>query len=247
MTKNGSDIVVIDTIKGIDAINNGAPYKLASILTFGNFYLVNTGNDTNNILDKDDTIILFGKNQTPDKMFSLIYGNDYSDVNYVSNVSEAATCLISKKTLDLSKEVDYVFVAQPALTNALNKNNEATIYANIQEEYKKITNNQLIQAGLFIKEDVSKSTSKKFLSSLEKDVNDLLDNPSILDKFSDSEAISSKFVTLYGINHNIAKKCLNEANSIGLGFKYACDNKESIDEFIKLFNLTINDEDIYQK
>ena len=156
MTKNGSDIIVIDTIKGIDAINNGAPYKLASILTFGNFYLVNTGNDTNNILDKDDTIILFGKNQTPDKMFSLIYGNDYSDVNYVSNVSEAATCLISKKTLDLSKDVDYVFVAQPALTNALNKNNEATIYANIQEEYKKITNNQLIQAGLFIKEDVSK-------------------------------------------------------------------------------------------
>ena len=44
MTDNGNDIVVIDTIKGIDAINNGAPYKLAANLTFGNFYLASTGN-----------------------------------------------------------------------------------------------------------------------------------------------------------------------------------------------------------
>ena len=46
---------------------------------------------------------------------------------------------------------------------------------------------------------------------------------------------------------NIAKKTIENNNVIGLGFKYACDNKENINEFISLFNLTIEDEVIYQK
>lgn len=247
MTNNGSDIVVIDTIKGIDAINNGAPYKLAANLTFGNFYLASTCNDDNATLDKDDVIVSFGMGQTPQKVFELIYGNDFANMSYVTNVSEAATCLISKKTLDKAKDVDYVFIAQPVLTNALSKNKDASIYANIQEEYTRITGKSLIQAGLFIKDSVSKNDSKAFLEYLNEDIDELLANPSLLDKYSENEEITNKFTTLYGINSTLAKKTIENNNVIGLGFKYACDNKENINEFISLFNLTIKDEDIYQK
>ena len=247
MTDNGSDIVVIDTIKGIDAINNGAPYKLAANLTFGNFYLAGTGNDDNATLDKDDVIVSFGMGQTPQKVFELIYGNDFTNMSYVTNVSEAATCLISKKTLDKASNVDYVFIAQPVLTNALSKNKDASIYANIQEEYTRITGKSLIQAGLFIKDSVSKNDSKAFLEDLNKDIDELLANPSLLDKYSENEEITNKFTSLYGINSTLAKKTIENNNVIGLGFKYACDNKENINEFISLFNLTIEDEDIYQK
>ena len=247
MTDNGSDIVVIDTIKGIDAINNGAPYKLAANITFGNFYLASTGNDDNVTLDKDDVIVSFGMGQTPQKVFELIYGNDFTNMSYVTNVSEAATCLISKKTLDKASDVDYVFIAQPVLTNALSKNKDASIYANIQEEYTRITGKSLIQAGLFIKDSVSKNDSKAFLEDLNKDIDELLANPSLLDKYSENEEITNKFTTLYGINSTLAKKTIENNNVIGLGFKYACDNKENINEFISLFNLTIKDEDIYQK
>lgn len=247
MTNNGSDIVVIDTIKGIDAINNGAPYKLAANITFGNFYLASTGNDDNATLDKDDVIVSFGMGQTPQKVFELIYGNDFPNMNYVTNVSEAATCLISKKTLDKASNVDYVFIAQPVLTNALSKNKDASIYANIQEEYTRITGKSLIQAGLFIKDSVSKNDSKAFLENLNEDIDELLANPSLLDKYSENEEITNKFTALYGINSSLAKKTIENNNVIGLGFKYACDNKENINEFISLFNLTIKDEDIYQK
>ena len=247
MTDNGSDIVVIDTIKGIDAINNGAPYKLAANLTFGNFYLAGTGNDDNATLDKDDVIVSFGMGQTPQKVFELIYGNDFTNMSYVTNVSEAATCLISKKTLDKASDVDYVFIAQPVLTNALSKNKDASIYANIQEEYTRITGKSLIQAGLFIKDSVSKNDSKAFLEDLNKDIDELLANPSLLDKYSENEEITNKFTSLYGINSTLAKKTIENNNVIGLGFKYACDNKENINEFISLFNLTIKDENIYQK
>ena len=247
MTNNGSDIVVIDAIKGIDAIINGAPYKLAANLTFGNFYLASTGNDDNDTLDKDDVIVSFGMGQTPQKVFELIYGNDFTNMSYVTNVSEAATCLISKKTLDKAKDVDYVFIAQPVLTNALSKNKDASIYANIQEEYTRITGKSLIQAGLFIKDSVSKNDSKAFLEDLNEDIDELLANPSLLDKYSENEEITNKFTTLYGINSTLAKKTIENNNVIGLGFKYACDNKENINEFISLFNLTIKDENIYQK
>ena len=247
MTDNGSDIVVIDTIKGIDAINNGAPYKLAANITFGNFYLASTGNDDNATLDKDDVIVSFGMGQTPQKVFELIYGNDFTNMSYVTNVSEAATCLISKKTLDKASDVDYVFIAQPVLTNALSKNKDASIYANIQEEYNRITGKSLIQAGLFIKDSVSKNDSKAFLEDLNKNIDELLANPSLLDKYSENEEITNKFTSLYGINSTLAKKTIENNNVIGLGFKYACDNKENINEFISLFNLTIEDEDIYQK
>jgi hypothetical protein len=168
-------------------------------------------------------------------------------MSYVTNVSEAATCLISKKTLDKASDVDYVFIAQPVLTNALSKNKDASIYANIQEEYTRITGKSLIQAGLFIKDSVSKNDSKAFLEDLNEDIDELLANPSLLDKYSENEEITNKFTSLYGINSTLAKKTIENNNVIGLGFKYACDNKENINEFISLFNLTIKDEDIYQK
>lgn len=245
MTENGSDIVVIDTIKGVQTINNGAPYKLAATITFGNFYIASTGNDDNNTMDKEDEIVIFGKGQTPDKVFNLIYGSDYN-LNYVASVQEANKCLVSGKTLDLEKKVDYVFIAQPVLTNALEKNQNASIYANIQEEYKKVTGKGLIQASVFVKNSLSKNDTKNFLKSLNNDINDLLEDPNLLNdatKSMDQQIVSTKL----GVATPLAIKTLNNNNSIGLGFKYACENKEDINNFISLFNLEINDEKIYQK
>ena len=245
MTEKGSDIVVIDTIKGVQTINNGAPYKLAATITFGNFYIASTGNDDNNTMDKDDEIVIFGKGQTPDKVFNLIYGSDYN-LNYVASVQEANKCLVSGKTLDLEKEVDYVFIAQPVLTNALEKNQNASIYANIQEEYSKVTGKELIQASVFVKDTLSKNNTKNFLKSLNNDINELLEDPNLLNeatKSIDQQIVSTKL----GVATALAIKTLNNNNSIGLGFKYACENKEDIDNFISLFNLEITDEKIYQK
>ena len=130
------DVVVIDTVSGLKAINNGADFKIAATITFGNFYIASTGSDDDNIMDKNDTIILFGQNQTPDLLFNKIYGEGYN-IEYVTNVQDAAKCLVTGTNMITKSTVDYVFIAQPALFTVLNNTNAATygkanVYANIQ-------------------------------------------------------------------------------------------------------------------
>lgn len=246
MTDNGSDIVVIDTIKGIDAIKNGSPYKLAANITFGNFYIASTGNDDNETMDKDDVIVSFGIGQTPQKVFELIYGTDYTNIEYVENVSQAAKCLQTKQTIDKSKDVDYVFIAEPVLTQSLKVNTDAKVYANIQEKYTKKTNKGLIQAGVFVKNSTDKNKVNKFLDDLNNDISNLLADSEVLTttlKDVDNDA----YVAKYGIGMPIAKQTISNNNKIGLGFKYASENNDNIKEFCKLFNLEVNDEEIYKK
>ena len=241
------DIVVIDTVSGIKAINNGANFKLAATLTFGNFYLAATGNDANSTLDKDDVVILFGQNQTPDLLFNKIYGEGYN-VEYVTNVQDAAKCLASGKNMITKSTVDYVFIAQPALYTILNNKDaltygNASVYANIQEEYKKITNYDLVQASLFVNVNSDSKMVDSFLKDLEKDINNLLENPSLLsDKI---DFTSQELSTKYGVNFKACEQLLNDDNAIGLGYKKAIDNKENIDNFISLFNLGTTNEEIY--
>lgn len=243
------DVVVIDTVSGIKAINNGANFKIAANLTFGNFYIASTGNDDNDTMDKDDVIILFGQNQTPDLLFNKIYGEGYN-IEYVTNVQDAAKCLASGINMISKSTVDYVFIAQPALYTILNNQNAATygkasVYANIQDEYKKITNNELVQASIFVNNNSDTKMINSFLNDLSKDIFALLDDSTKLaSKINyDDQELTTKF----GVNFKACEKLLNDNNQIGLGFKMAIDNKDNIDSFVSLFDLNATNEEIYYK
>ena len=148
------DVVVIDTVSGIKAIEKGAPYKIAATITFGNFYIASTGNDDNNTFEKEDTIVIFGQNQTPDLLFKYIYGEGYN-IEYVTNVQDAAKCLAAGKNMITGSTVDYVFIAQPALYTILNNKDaktygKASIHINIQDEYFRKSGNNVVQASIFV-------------------------------------------------------------------------------------------------
>ena len=251
---NGSDIIVIDTVNGIKALNAGANYSLAATITFGNFYIASTGNDENGIMDNGDYIVVFSQGATPDLIFHYIYGNVYdSNLHYVQAVSDAATCLI--KGINIADEangidnqyVDYVMIAEPALTAALSQNNKASIYTNIQDEYKKKSNDlQMIQASVFVSKKLSLSNAKEYLNNLQETINSILDNPDLFVEGT-SNLSDTEFKDIFGIpNNKIAKKVLDN-NSIGLGFMDAYNNKESIDAFISIFGLEETNEEIYFK
>ena len=250
---SNKDIVVIDTVSGIRAINSGAPYKMAMNITLGNFYIASTGNDIDGVMNPGDKIVLFGQNQTPDKIFHYLYGNNYNEtIQYVTNVQDASKCLASGKNLVTQQNVDYVFIAQPALFATLNNKEAATygkssVYVNVQEEYKKKSNNlSLIQASVFVKNTSDKSVVDCFLDDLEKDIKDCLENPSLITegmgKISPEESLS-----LYGINPNVAKKVVEDGNSLGLGYIDAYSNKQAIDSFINLFEVSETNEEMYYK
>lgn len=242
------DAVVIDTVSGLKAIKNGAPFKMHSTLTFGNFFIASTGNDENKTLDPTDKIVLFGQNQTPDLIWHYIYGDTYdSSIEYVTAVSDAAACLASGKNVATGSDVDYVFVAQPVLFATLNNANaktygKASVYANVQELYKeKSGNKSMIQASLFVKNQEEYSI-ESYLKSLENDINAAVEDPNKvvegMSKISEDEA-KAKF----GIAANAAKAVLSQNNGLGLGFKRAKDIKDDINSFISIFGMdAISDE-----
>lgn len=245
------DVIVIDTVSGIKAINKGAPYKLAANITLGNFYIAATGNDDDGVMNEGDTIVLFGQNQTPDLVFHYLYGNTFdASIEYVTAVSDAAKCLASGKNVVTTSTVDYVFVAQPVLFATLNNTSaptygKASVYKNIQDEYKEKSGGKgMIQASVFLKSENDKAQGEKFLESLKNDINAGIENPDLIkngmDQLSEEEQAS-----VFGIKSAVAKAVVGNGNTVGLGYVKASDNKEAIDSFISLFGMEATNEEIY--
>ena len=244
------DILVVDLTSGVKAIANGADYKLGAILTFGNFYLASTGNDEDETMDTDDRIVLFGnENMLPSRIWHYLFNDEYDDsLVYEGNAQIAAAALASGKASDGS-DVDYVFLAQPALFASMKKNEKAKIYMDIQAEYKNRSGLDMIQAALFINNRVDQETADEFLKKLEVSIAALIDNPELanegLSVYKDEEAL-----TQYGFNPAVVVNVMKQTNALGnnamgLGFKRAIDIKDDIDSFLNVFDMDKTSEEIY--
>ena len=247
-SSSDKDIVVIDTVSGVKAIKNGAPFKLASNITFGNFFIAATGNDDDAKMNDGDVIVLFGEHQTPDLLFSYLYGTSFdTNKQFVTNVQDAAKVLITGKNFVTGDTADYVFIAQPVLYNALAKNPNASKYIDIQEEYsKKSGGKEMLQASVFIKDTVEQKVGKQFLEDLNNDIDNALKDPTViveaLKNLSEEEVAS-----IYGVDPTIVSNVIQDNNGLGLGYKKAVDNKQNIDSFLSLFDLGETSEEIYYK
>ena len=244
------DILVVDLTSGAKAIANGADYKLGAILTFGNFYLASTSNDEDETMDTDDRIVLFGnENMLPSRIWHYLFNDEYDDsLVYEGNAQIAAAALASGKASDGS-DVDYVFLAQPALFASMKKNEKAKISMDIQAEYKNRSGLDMIQAALFINNRVDQETADEFLKKLEASINALIDNPELanegLSVYKDEEAL-----TQYGFNPAVVVNVMKQTNALGnnamgLGFKRAIDIKDDIDAFLNVFGMDKTSEEIY--
>ncbi len=246
------DVLVVDLTSGVKAIENGAEYKLAAIITFGNFYLASTGHDENETMDADDKIVLFGnENMLPSRLWHYLYGTDYdASLIYEADAQQAAAALASGKASDGS-DVDYVFLAQPALFGSLKKNENAKVYADIQEEYKNKSGQDMIQAAVFIKNSVDEATGNAFLEKLQASIEAAIADPTKVEAglsvFKDDEATAQ-----YGFNPTVVVNVFKQKNALGvnamgLGFKKAIDIKSDIDAFLSIFSINQTSEEIYFK
>ena len=94
--------------------------------------------------------------------------------------------------------------------------------------------------------DIEQSDVMKNLGTLANMINEAIENPTLVKESMDQ--ISSEEVTsIFQINSNAAKAVLEDNNGLGLGYKKALDNKQSIDSFISLFSLGETNEEIYFK
>ena len=250
MAAESKDFVVLPTNAGVKSIiDNNLPYQLAATITFGNFYLVSLGNDDDdNGLDAGDTILLFQKNNVPDKIFHYVYGNDLnSGIHYVNAVSDAATAAMTGSFSDsddgLTYTPNYVLLAEPVLTNVLSKKQNVSVYADIQAKYKEVSGDkEIYQASVFVRNAVSKEDKDTFLKCLKKDIEAAIADPA---KMSEGMNRDTAAAEKFGVAPAMAEAVLKKNNGMGLGFKYARENKEAIETFLSLFNLRDIDEKIY--
>ena len=96
-SNSSKDVVVAPTNAGIAAINKGADFKLAATITFGNFFIVATGNDDDGVMNKGDKVLAFQENGVPGKIFNYVYGDRELDVKFAKDVQEAKNTILTEK------------------------------------------------------------------------------------------------------------------------------------------------------
>lgn len=240
-----ADVAVLPTNTGVDLLKTISCYKLAATITFGNLFVASTGLDEDGVMDENDYIVSFVPNAVPDKIFKSVYQVD-GGLHYVEDASEAAKCLKLKKDLsNNSADVDYVLLAEPALTKLANDGVEFNIYANLQTEYQNKYNNQKIfQASIFVHDRLDKTTTNAFLDEVKTNIQLLIENPSQL-----SEIVSANpnAASTLEINVPAAIGAIQNNNRLGIGFEYAYLNKQQIDTFLNIFGIEPTNEEIYFK
>ena len=239
MATGAKDIIILPTNAGVQQImKNNVSYKIAANITFGNLFVAATGHDDDGVMNGDDYVVLIQQNNVPDKLFQYCYGDlNLTNTHYLTQASNVKNVVATgKNPEDENADVDYVLVAEPAFAAGKAQNANATQYASIQEVYKtKSGNKEITQASVFVSNNANVEEVNKFLTALEKDINDFVTNPSVIDSYVtgfDQVQFASKF----GVgNAQLLKTLTTNGNRMGVGFKKASENKANIDQFLTMW------------
>ncbi len=237
------DIIVAPTNAGINAINNGANYQIAATLTFGNFYLLATGKDSDKTLNEGDKVLAFQQNGVAGKLFNFIYGDKNLSVDYLANAAA-----VKDKVLTEDVDYGYVMLAQPVVTAVLKAKTQAgySLFADMQADYKtKTGGKEITQASLFVSKDSDQAKVNDLLKYLKQDIEELIANPDVLDEAT--KDLEDQIVTTKLTANKELVKTLIKNNQLGLGYKEAFENKASIDSFVANFGIGETNEEIYYR
>ena len=241
------DVAVLPTNVGVTAINaKKVPYKLLCTITFGNLYVASTGKDDDGVMDADDYIVSFQQGAVPDKIFHYVYGTEFdSALHYVSGAADAAKCLKTGKNLaDESKQVDYVLLAEPALTKVLETTPTASVYADLQALYKEKSEGLILtQASVFVRSALEEKVVKDAIyKTIEESVNLMIKKSSNITSYMEKVDDSA---TIFGVEPEYAVKTMDAGNKMGIGCKLASEIKDDINKFLTIFGVSeIADENI---
>lgn len=230
--------VVFDFYNGLKSIKtNNADYKLARIITGGNFYLVGINNT--DAPTKDDYIVSFGQGLLPDLVYRSIYGDEIADAtHYVPGVGDAGAVL--EAGLHEGNQVDYVLVAQPVLFSKMSTSSikdSLTVVASLRDLWKDKTGQDAIpQAGLFINQTQYKNHSQQiddYLESLEDSVMTCIEDPTTMkqkiEEVGDADAQKAMFGFTSAVAFNVQK---DNANGFALVSTEEADTID-IDAFLE--------------
>ena len=248
--QNNYDIIVAPAKGGLTSIvKKNAEYKMAAVVTFGNFALVSTGNDDDGVLNEGDKVLYFQPADIPGAVFNALYGDlglttyNVDDVKATAQALNTGTYKIDEST---TVQLDYVFSAEPLISN-LSKTANVKEWAS-EAFSSKYEGKRIIQAAVFVNNKTDVSKINEFLTLLEGDMNKAVSNPKeIVNTFNLYGDVDMQ-ANMFGVDASIVFKCMKDHNGLGLGYLRANTAQDEIDFFINdILNsgLEINEEIYY--
>ena len=247
MLKREGDIAIVPSNFSAQLYNKKLGYKILGAIGWGSFYVVSRDNINSLEELKEKEVYTFGKGLTPDLIFQSILekkgiNKNSIKINYLSSGNEVAS-------LYLGKKVDTIVIPEPMLSKVLSKSPTSTIVANLNDEWKNITNSDLgyPQSTLVIKEEIYE-TNPKFVKEF---INKLTESISKLYKNS-GETVENVKRNSLSIDTSVLNKVLTRAN---IFYTPIIDCKEEYNNYFKILELTnkrviggkLPDEDIFAK
>lgn len=247
MLKREGDIAIVPSNFSAQLYNKKLGYKILGTIGWGSFYVVSRDNINSLEELKGKEVYTFGKGLTPDLIFQSILekkgiNKNSIKINYLSSGNEVAS-------LYLGKKVDTIVIPEPMLSKVLSKSPTSTIVANLNDEWKNITNSDLgyPQSTLVIKEEIYE-TNPKFVKEF---INKLTESISKLYKNS-GETVENVKRNSLSIDTSVLNKVLTRAN---IFYTPIIDCKEEYNNYFKILELTnkkviggkLPDEDIFAK
>lgn len=247
MLKREGDIAIVPSNFSAQLYNKKLGYKILGTIGWGSFYIVSRDNINSLEELKGKEVYTFGKGLTPDLIFQSILekkgiNKNSIKINYLSSGNEVAS-------LYLGKKVDTIVIPEPMLSKVLSKSPTSTIVANLNDEWKNITNSDLgyPQSTLVIKEEIYE-TNPKFVKEF---INKLTESISKLYKNS-GETVENVKRNSLSIDTSVLDKVLTRAN---IFYTPIIDCKEEYNNYFKILELTnkkviggkLPDEEIFAK
>lgn len=231
---NKYDIIVAPTNGGLMQIKQGANYKLAATVTFGNFYITASGRDADETLNSGDRILLFQENEIPDLVFKYVYGDLGLNVDYVADAEKTKEAIQNNYSVKISETetvfYDYIFTAQPVISAT-----NSTIFKDVQSEFKaKSGGLGITQASIFVNNLANKEKVNKFLDEIKTSISAGLENPELIKTEIEKLGPVKEQQNLYGVPGAMAFKVTKANNGFSLGFKRALEIKNEIESFVNL-------------
>lgn len=244
------DIIVAPAQGGLTKITKlSCQYKMAAVVTFGNFALVKV-NQNDETPSAGDKVLFFQENDIPGKTFKYLYGDLGLTTYAVANANQTVLSLNTgthKVSETETVQLDYVFSADPMITN-IGKANQ--VYERASDAFtRKTEGKKIIQAAVFVNNNAPKTKVNKLLDLLESDINTAVSNPKKLKNTINLVGDIDEQASLFGIDSTIVYNCMKDYNGLGLGFYRASEHKDEINYFINDIlqaNLNITDEAYYQ-
>ena len=184
--KGDYEAIAYDSTTALSKLSTySTDYKFVKLLTGGNLYLTSINKDANAMPTSDDIVVGFQKQGVPGKVFQKLM-DDYWNLD--ATVEWAGDAATAKAVLETGKyngiDVDYVFMAQPALQTVLANTSiehDIKVIKNIKEEWKSFTGQDAIpQAGLFVKQssyDAHKTEYNQYFDYIDANLELALTNP----------------------------------------------------------------------